>query len=54
MVMDAVTCSAVGSAFEVVADKAQQCLSLHVILVLETLRLSFHGIKLLIGKQVEK
>lgn len=42
------------SAFEMVASEARQCLSLQVILVLETLRLSLHGIKVLIGKQVEK
>lgn len=41
-------------AFEVVASEAQQCLSLQVNLVLETLRLSFCGIKVLIGKQAEK
>lgn len=41
-------------AFEMVASEAQQCLSLQVILVLETLRLSLHGIKVLAGEQVEK
>lgn len=41
-------------AFEAVASEAQQCLSLQVILVLETLKLLFHGIQVLIGKQVEK
>lgn len=41
-------------AFEMVAREAQQCLSLQVILVLETLRLLLQGIKVLIEKQVEK
>lgn len=40
-------------AFEMVTSEAQQCLSLQVILVLETLRLSLHGIKVSLGNRLK-